>query len=64
MNLYGMKFLPLLGWVYNLCTGLEDNYFCLRIARSQLPEVLPNRLMEIALENLSQRQPAKLYLDS
>lgn len=24
MNLYGMKFLPLLGWVYNLCTGLED----------------------------------------
>lgn len=24
MNLYGVKVLPLLGWVYNLCIGLED----------------------------------------
>lgn len=44
--------------------SLEDNYSVSRAAWSQVFEVLPNRLMEIALEYLSQRQPAKLYLGS
>lgn len=53
MNLYGMKFLPLLGWVYNLCTGLEDilyikattNIFILKV---KFKEKVRSKFLEVS----------------